>query len=370
MSAIAFLPDQSYGQVEWVDRTTRMAVFFVLLVLYNVMRGFSVCGVLPWFTHIIPESRRGEFLAKDQFAAAVGTILSTIGYAAMLTGRGNWYAFGSLFTISAIAAFHSLSYLHRIPDVPVHAVPVNNEARPWAEMLFYPPFLRYIIYNMVINFACGAAGVFWVPFFRDALGVTESGVMLSACFTSVVLAASLYFFGSQIDRVGNKPILILSALVLILHFAGWAAIGAHLVRFNTLTLAWQCMTSGIGGALWNLANVRMVIGIIPVMGRAHFLALYSVIFNVTFGLAPLLLAPAMDHLDKIHWNCTIGLWTWNSYSLLYTLLSAIIGLGLALLLRIPEPGSMSWEEFTRELFVKTPSRGISRLIGRWRGTGV
>ena len=360
MAIIAFLPDS-------VDRTTRITFFFVLILFYNTLRGFSVCGMLPWFTHLVPESRRGEFLAKDQFSGALATILSTLGYAFLLTGKNNWYGFGVLFSVSAASAFYSLTFLHRTPDVPVEAIPKNPNPMPWMEMLLYQPFFRYITYNLIINFALGTAAVFWVPLFRDSLHVTESGVMLTSCATSAILAGGLYFFGSLIDRAGNKPMLLLSAVFLGLHFVGWAVISAKVIPFTQLTLAWQCFTSGIGTALWNLANVRMVIGIIPVMGRAHFLALYSVISNVTYGIAPLILAPAMDCLQD--WTHPMGYWTWNCYSVLYLFLGAVIILGIIFLNRIHEPGSMTWDNFFKEVFFHTPTRGMSRLIGRWRGTG-
>ena len=63
MTVVAFLPDS-------VDRTTRIVLMLFLSLIYNVLRGIASCGMLPWFTHIVPEGRRGEFLAKDQSAVA------------------------------------------------------------------------------------------------------------------------------------------------------------------------------------------------------------------------------------------------------------------------------------------------------------
>ena len=65
MMLVAFLPDT-------VDRATRMVAMLSLCFVYNAMRGISVCGFLPWFTHIVPERRRGEFLAKTRLRLAIG----------------------------------------------------------------------------------------------------------------------------------------------------------------------------------------------------------------------------------------------------------------------------------------------------------
>src|SRR5260221_4527871 len=110
MTVVAFLPDS-------FDRTTRIVVMLSLSLIYNTLRGISVCGMLPWFTHIIPESRRGEFLAKDQLAGAMSAVACLFISASLLKIHA-WYSFGTVFSISAVSAFVSLMYLRRIPDVP------------------------------------------------------------------------------------------------------------------------------------------------------------------------------------------------------------------------------------------------------------
>jgi len=357
MALVAFLPDS-------VDRATRMVAMLSLSLVYNTMRGISVCGFLPWFTHIVPESRRGEFLAKDQLAGALAAIACLFVCGSLLHLHA-WYSFGIVFSMSAVSAFTSLSFLRRIPDVPVEKITSNPVPMPWREMFFYPPFFKYVRYNVVINMALGASGVFWVRYFRIFLDRSESYVLFFAGFSTVAIAASLFLVGPLIDRAGNKPALTASGLLLICHFSGWACVAAGIIPFNTIVLCIQIFTSGLGGALWNLANVRTVMGIVPHMGRPHFLALYSVASNLTVGLVPLLWGPVMDCLN--HWHVAWGYWQWNSYSLFYCTLAFIMGIGLLMLRAVVEPVTMTWDVFMTELLVKTPSRAVSRLISRLRG---
>jgi hypothetical protein len=106
-------------------------------------------------------------------------------------------------------------------------------------------------------------------------------------------------------------------------------------------------------------------GIVPHMGRPHFLALYSVASNLTVGLVPLAWGPVMDYFN--HWHVTWGWWQWNSYSLFYCALAFTMCVGLFMLRSVVEPITMTWDVFMTELLVKTPSRAVSRLIGRLRG---
>ena len=372
MTLVAFLPDS-------VDRATRMVLMLGLAFIYNTMRGISVCGFLPWFTLIVPESRRGEFLARDQLAGAMAAIACLFLSGCLLLFRDAWYSFGIVFAISAASAFVSLIFLRRIPDVPVEKITSNPAAMPWREMFFYPPFFKYVRYNVVMNMALGASSVFWVPFFRTALKVSESGVIFVACFTTFIIALGLFLVRSLIDRAGNKPALTAAGILFLCHFLGWASVAANLLPFdkvvlglpfNLVVLGVLSFLAGMGWALWNLANIRIVMGIVPHMGRPHFLALYSVASNLTLGLIPLAWGPVMDYLSIEHWHIAWGWWQWNSYSLFYFTLAATVGVALFLLRSVVEPVTMTWDVFMTELLVKTPSRSISRLVGRLRGPSI
>jgi MFS family permease len=360
MALVAFLPDS-------VDRATRMIAMLSLAFVYNTLRGISVCGFLPWFTHIVPESRRGEFLAKDQLAGAGAAIACLFIVGSLLHLHNAWYSFGLIFSISAAAAFTSLTFLRRIPDVPVEKIVQNPTPLPWREMLFYPPFFKYVRYNIIINMALGTSGVFWVRYFRTFLHVSESNVLFVAAFSTMALGVGLLLVRPLIDRAGNRPVLAVSGILYICHFLGWALVAAGIVPFQ-VALCIQILTSGVGGALWNLANVRIVMSIVPEMGRPHFLALYSVTSNLTLGLVPLFWGPVMDYLDG--WHVAWGFWQWNSYSLLYCTLAFTMGIGLFALKAVADSETMTWDVFMTELLVKTPSRAVSRLIGRLRGPGI
>lgn len=360
MMIVAFLPDS-------VDRATRIAMMLFLSFGYNAMRGISACGLLPWFTHIVPAGRRGEFLAKDQLAGSLASVTCLFISGALFRLQHAWYAFGIVFAVSAISAFMSLTFLRRIPDVPVEKIAVNENPVPWRDMFFYPPFLKYVRYNVIVNMALGASGVFWVRYFRMFLHISNANSIFIACFTMILLAVALFMVGPLLDRTGNRPALIVSGLFFIAHFLGWGLVAGGLIPCTTTVICIQAATSALGGALWNLANVRAVMGIVPVMGRPHFLALYSVAANLTVGTVPLLWGPVMDALED--WHVNWGFWQWNSYNLLYFTLAATMVAGLYALRFVEEPKTMTWNVFMQELLVKTPSRGISRVVGRLRGPG-
>src|SRR5881394_4434807 len=79
-------------------------------------------------------------------------------------------------------------------------------------------------------------------------------------------------------------------------------------------LALQFMM-GLLDALVQMSNTRLAMAIIPVMGRNHFFAIYSVIGNVTLGLAPIGWGLLIDAAGKRS-PVWAGL-SWNRYTIFF-----------------------------------------------------
>jgi MFS family permease len=363
MTVVAFLPG-------WMDPTTRIVLMLFLMLGYNVSRGISLCGIMPWFMLLVPESRRGEFLAKDQIASSLSVAVALTVFSSILgAGKPAWYAFGVVYLLGALSAFISVRFLRRVPDVPVEQATPNRAPLPWKDIFLYPPFQRFIRYNVVVNLALGASGVFWVRFFRESLHISDQNTLRVGAVTTVVMTLALYLASSIIDRTGSRPALALSGGIFVVHFSIWGLVAAGVIPATVEIVIFQSIISGLAGALWNLANLRAVIGIVPVMGRAHFLALYSVFANVTVALIPLLWGPVFDVLG--HWRVDWGWWHWNSFAIFYLVLALNMAGALVLLGGVHESGEpMDWDDFTHELLVKTPARAVSRLLVRLRGPGL
>jgi MFS family permease len=111
---------------------------------------------------------------------------------------------------------------------------------------------------------------------------------------------------------------------------------------------------GLLAALVQMSNTRLAMAIIPVMGRNHFFAIYSVVGNVTLGLAPIAWGLLIDAVGP-HSASWLGL-SWNRFTIFFAAagLSFIVTLMLARLLEEPEAASM--EELLREILIASPQR--------------
>ncbi len=348
----------------FLDPGTCVALMLFLLFAYNTSRGASACGFLPWMTHLVPDAVRGTFLSRDQACGAVASLATLLGTAALFRETDSVLAFGGAFAVSFGAAMVSLYFLRRVPDVPVPKESQGNGAGgrvPWKEMLLYPPFLKLLVYNVAVNAALAAAGVFWIPALRDLFGWKDATITGFAAWGTAVSIGALWGFGRIVDRVGSRPLLVFSGTALIIHFSLWFAVVSRLLPMSVPVFLVLQFFSGLGGSVFNMANTRLVMGTVPAMGRSHFFALFSVVNSLVLGLLPVIWGIALDGLKGWHW--TSGRADFNRYSLLYLSLVAVVGVSLLLLKRLQEPRAMTTEAFFYELLVASPSRAMTRLVG-------
>ena len=119
---------------------------------------------------------------------------------------------------------------------------------------------------------------------------------------------------------------------------------------------------GLMAALVQMSNTRLAMTVVPAMGRTHFFAIYSVVSNVTLGLAPIgwgLLIDAVGSRSFV-W---LGL-EWNRYTIFFGAASLTFLVTLALARRLQEPEAVGMEELLREMLIDSPQRFLVRLWSR------
>ncbi len=356
-AGVAILPEQ-------FNPATRMILMLVLLFLYNLSRGIAVCGFLPWMTQLVPESQRGNYLSRDQLCGFSAVTLGSLFCGFYLKAHHSLGAFGVIFMISFLAAMVSLYYLKRMPDVEIaeSSKSASREPVPWKRMLTYTPFTRMLIFNVVMLLGWTGNGVMVIPMLRDQYAVSDSMFMYLNAAWGVVFIIGLLTFGKVSDWAGSKPVVSLSLVFQAIHFTGWGLVAAGVLPFTLGTLVLQQTTWGIAFALFSVANMRLLMGIVPELGRSHFFALFSVGTSLTAGLAPVGWGLAADTLKNLH--LTLGPFELNGYSSLYLLVVCCIGGAAVCLRRVEEAKALTGKAFFKELVERTPARAVPRLFHR------
>ena len=341
-----------------VDQATRQILVLFLLFLFNIARGISLSGYLPWISGIVPESVRGRFLTMDQAASQAALLLTVALSAVYLQAVDSPPAFGALFAVSLVLAGLSLFYLKKIPDAPISpAAREGGEEVPWKAMIQHGPFLRLVIFHAIMMLALSGGGLIFIPFARDQLGISDSKFMILHLIWGAVFVLTSLATGKMLDRVGSRPVLGLAAFIFGIHWLGWGAVAAHLVPFQWGPILFQQATAGIGLALYNSAHMRLLMATVPAMGRSHFFALFSVAASLVAGLAPLGWGLLTDALQTVKFGTVFQV---NQFVILYVTITLILIPAMVALRRIQEERASTTEELLRELVLESPWRSITR----------
>ena len=348
--------------VSFLNATTRLALMLALLFGFNLSRGISSAAWLPWITSLVPDDLRGRYLARDaacvNFASAVSFVVAAGGLG---SAPASW-RFAGLFAFSAIMGALSLVFLKRIPEVATpDQVRTSNTPVPYREITRYPPFRKLLWGVLVWAVAYGGMTTFTVAFLKTEKRMPESVILLVSSLSFAGGLSSLWFLGPRLDTLGSKPVLRFASLTWLTVAVGWSLLAGKILTGSMgFILALQFLM-GLFAALVSMAYTRLAMAVIPVMGRNHFFAVYSVVLNVTLGLAPVLWGLVMDAVGsaRVAWGLE-----WNRYSVFFGAVSLIFIAVMVLAQRLEEPKAASMEALLHDLLIQSPQRAWVRLWPR------
>jgi MFS family permease len=306
----------------FLDNTSKLAVLLAALFIFNLLRGISSAGWMPWIAALIPEPVRGRFLARDQLFTYVGSLVSLVASAVVMHGKVVPWEFSVVFLISALGGTASLWFIKRIPDAPAtEATARSSHPVPWLAMLRYEPFLRLLVFNLLFMVVIGSLSVFTVEYLRefqkfdDGLVLVLSGVSFVGPILSLMLTAGI------IDAVGSKPILRFGLAGFAVVLTGWLLIAGGVLRCTVPLVAGLNFLTGLAAANFNVANTRIMMATMPEMGRNHFFALFTVITSLGLGAAPVMWGVTLDAIGA--YEVATGWFTWRRHSFYFGVLLLI-----------------------------------------------
>lgn len=290
--AVPLLPDAS--------PETRLAVLMIALFFFNLLRGFASGAWLPWLTALVPERVRGRFLSRDQAFMHLGCLTALLASAWVMAGKADPHEYAAVFGIGFVAAVASLWFIRRIPEVESpEERRRSGVAVPWAAMLRFPPFARLLGFTTFYMAVIGSLGVFTVEFLVVRGKFSEGAILLLGGMAFVGALAGLALAGPRLDATGSKPWLRGSLLVFVAVISGWLLLAAKIVPSLPLLVGVLNFAGGLAGAVFGVANTRIIMGSVPIMGRNHFFALFTVVSSLGLGGAPMAWGAILDLLGPL-----------------------------------------------------------------------
>ena len=307
------------------------------LFCFNLLRGFAAGAWLPWLTALVPEEVRGRFLSRDNAFMHVGCLVALVVSAWVMAGTVEAAEYAGVFAIGLISAVVSLWFIGRIPDAQSQedrrhsGMPV-----PWGAMLRHPPFARLLWFTTFYMTVIGSLGVFTVEFLAGREKYAEGMVLLLNGLSFVGALAGLAWAGPRLDATGSKPWLGRSLTLFAAVIAGWFLLAARILPAAEWLVGLLNFAGGLAGGVFGVANTRIVMGSVPVMGRNHFFALFTVVSSLGLGAAPVVWGAVLDALR--YREITVGGVTLDHYAVYFGALIVLAVIDRLLVRRLYEGG--------------------------------
>ncbi|MSR66197.1 MAG: MFS transporter [Pedosphaera sp.] len=335
---------------------TRLVLVLALLFAFNLTRGIASCAWLPWVAAVVPEDSRGTYLVRDALFVNTASLL-TFWLSALMLGNkpANWQ-FAALFGFSAVAGVVSLLFMRRIPEAPMSAeVKQSSEPVPWGAIAGFKPFRRLLVLGVVFALATGGLGTFILSWLRsDPVNMAENRVLLVISAQFLGGMSTLWLLGERLDRYGSRPVIALGILLGLGLVDCWVLLAGGVLQPTAATIAALQFAMGFVGSIVGMGITRLLMAVVPTMGKNHFFAMYSVATSLTAGLSPILWGILIDGLAEVRMRW-LGL-EWNSYSLFFAASAMLMLVTLWLCSRLVEQKAERLEALMRDLFIEGPLR--------------
>jgi MFS family permease len=346
-----------------LDAATKTSLMLMCLFIFNVLRGISTGAWLPWLTSLIPETSRGAFLRRDQTFMQIGGVLAMALSAFVLWHEAHPGNFSFLFLLSACAATLSLFFIRRIPDVPIEdQIRGSGQPVPWLEILRHPPFSKLLIFNVIYNWVVGGLAAFAIGFLQSRAGFSDGAILACSLLSFVGASVSVLSFGELLNQTGSKPILRIAIVCYLWAVLCWVLLSSNLLFSSKSIVAIIYFVLGIAGGLFSIANTRIAMDTMPVMGRNHFFSLFTVFSSLSLGLAPICWGIFLDLLA--HFETRIGAFEVNRYSLYFSLLVVLVIITFVLANPLIEKKGQPFSLALRDAVIYSRLRLFTRFLNR------
>ncbi|MBL7170456.1 MAG: MFS transporter [Candidatus Omnitrophica bacterium] len=320
----------------------RIWVLVAVIALSSLFGSLSGIAWMAWMSDLVPGEIRGTYFGRrNMIASACGMVFILLGgkFLTMWETRfseANPFGFILLFAIGLIAGLVAAWFLSRIPEAESAE---KKDSGGFDFSLFFRPlkdrnFLNLILFVSAWMFAIQIAAPFYGVFMIENLKIDFTAITIFGTFATFATLFMMKIWGPISDKLGNKPVIIVSGWVLIAVPFIWilALPGNYYMPILTAHILSGAFMAGAA-----LSQFNILIKLSPAEGRSVYLALFAAITGLVGAIAPIV-GGALSNALK---GFTYSLLSYNisNLHLIFLLSSALQVLTVFFILRVKEPAA-------------------------------
>ncbi len=285
-----------YGKKRFIAAGRILNGLVLLVMLYvgeptqfiYVVIGFSILNSLaitPW------RSLLGDYASESTRGATIGRLNSATGLggiAAMVValvinlnqiGETTKASFSNVILLAAAASLAAGVLIITVDEKPPQG---SEESIRWGEVLRDKRLKRYLLLNFVYGVGMSFSWPFYPFILTKKLGIKLWQVAILSLFSGVVSNVFQRYGSSVMDRIGRRPIIVLSRVIMA------AAPFAYAFATSWTHIAVAEAFMGIGMGAWMSSEPTYIIDIAPGELRATYMAASMTSFGIAAFMGSLI----------------------------------------------------------------------------------
>ncbi len=328
-------------------RGHEMAGLMILYGVSSLAMNLAGAGWVAWMSALVPPSIRGRYFATRNRITGFVAIIASLGGGAAIDllhyVHRDYGGYLLLMIAAVIAGLMAFRLILRQPDPGYRPEQMPPLSKYLTQPMRDANYRRIVVFYLYWLFAANLAAPFFNAHLLKHMQWNFRSIALLGVISSLTTIALQNMWGRMIDRYGQKPVLMLTAIGIVQLPFYYA--------FCPWDLRWPIYLNAVlGGMFWSgfgLASFNQLIDVLPASRRTVYVALLAALNGVTTFLSTTLSGWLADRLVDFHGH------VFNLELVNYQILFVITGLlripGLLFLNRIREPGARSLSYMMRSL---------------------
>ena len=327
----------------------------ILIVFSAICQAFVSPAFFSWMTDLAPSRVRSTFFARRMQIGTLAGLCVSISGGLIADNFPSLEIYCAVLFVAALAGLGDIlmflgvrdprSLEPRAPEVDAAldelALAVPSPLAAIREPLREPSVRRFLLFVCLLFSGYGLYGPFlWLhssEYLR--LSKTETGIIVNAA-PMLAIAITSRFWGRLTQRYGNRPVMRLGTMGIMLVPLGMLLIQPHPDLLAKILLGALFFASGILFVAVDLANINLMTNLCPQVPRSTMTALYSIAAGCSFAACSVVAGRISDALSD--WQAQLGPLHFENYHVLFVL-SLLVRIVNALVVapRLQEPESRS-----------------------------
>ncbi|MDP8262973.1 MAG: MFS transporter [Candidatus Ancaeobacter aquaticus] len=356
---VAMLPFAIFAPLaDW-----RIFVLVIIIGFSNVFQALSGVAWLTWMSAVVPANKRGTFFGKrNMVTSACGVVVALVGgkFITLWTnhyGQDSPYGYVILFAVGVLFGLAASLFLVRIPDV--EPTQEHDKKKFDVSIMFQPfkdrNFLILTLYVSAWTFAVQFAGPFYTVFMMQDLNISLSAIAVFTTLSTLVTVFMMKIWGPISDKLGNKPVMIVSGWFLVLTPFIWL-FALPKMYIIPIIVAFTITSAFTAGA--TLTQNNILIKLSPEQGRSIYFGLFASVVGIIGGVAPVIGGYLASILGNF--SFTLGAYQVTNLHMIFIISAFLQMITIFFILKVKEPEAAA--PYTVIMQLKTdlnPQTGIA-----------